>query len=150
VIRPWARTWLLSHPHVTAVVDRGSILVVVYAAFSAGMVAGIWHQLSILSLAAILAVDLAVLALVIFATTWGSRWLAFPVEDEIAAVFCGSKKSMAGGIPMAAILFPGHAVGLIVLPLMLFHQAQLFVCAALARRYAQRGSQNSRLAASPA
>jgi sodium/bile acid cotransporter 7 len=138
MVRPWARAWLLSHPHITAVVDRGSVLVVVYAAFSAGMVAGIWHQLSIGSLAAILAVDLAVLAVVIGATTWVSRWLAFPVEDEIAAVFCGSKKSMAGGIPMAAILFPGHAVGLIVLPLMLFHQAQLFVCAALARRYSQR------------
>jgi sodium/bile acid cotransporter 7 len=144
IIRPWARAWLLRHPHVTAIVDRGSVLVVVYAAFSAGMVAGIWHQLSIASLAAILAVDLAILAVVMFATTWVSRWLAFPAEDEIAAVFCGSKKSMAGGIPMAAILFPGHAVGLIVLPLMLFHQAQLFVCAVLARRYARRNSQSSR------
>ena len=46
---------------------------------------------------------------------------------------------MAGGIPMAAILFPGHAIGMIVLPLMLFHQAQLFVCATMARRYAERG-----------
>jgi len=145
MIRPWAAAWLLRHPHVTAVVDRGSVLVVVYAAFSAGMVAGIWHQLSISSLGAILAVDLIVLALVIFVTTWVSRWLAFPAEDEIAAVFCGSKKSMAGGIPMAAILFPGHAVGLIVLPLMLFHQAQLFVCAALARRYARRSPRNSRI-----
>jgi solute carrier family 10 (sodium/bile acid cotransporter), member 7 len=129
------------------VVDRGSVLVVVYAAFSAGMVAGIWHQLSISNLAAILAVDLAVLAMVIFATTWVSRWLAFPTGDEIAAVFCGSKKSMAGGIPMAAILFPGHAVGLIVLPLMLFHQAQLFVCAALARRYAHSPRRSSLLVA---
>jgi sodium/bile acid cotransporter 7 len=145
MIRPWARAWLLRHTLVTAVVDRGSVLAVVYAAFSAGMVAGIWHQLSITSLAVILAVDLAVLALVIFATTWASRWFAFLTEDEIAAVFCGSKKSMAGGIPMAAILFPGHAVGLIVLPLMLFHQAQLFVCAALARRYARRSSQSSGL-----
>jgi sodium/bile acid cotransporter 7 len=140
LIRPWARAWLLSHPHVTAVVDRGSILVVVYAAFSAGMVAGIWHQMSISNLAAILILDLAMLAVVI-------RRLAFPVEDEIAAVFCGSKKSMAGGIPMAAILFSGHAVGLIVLPLMLFHQAQLFVCAVLARRYAQRNSKSAAVAA---
>ena len=78
------------------------------------------------------------LALVIGSTTWVSRVLGFSKEDEIAIVFCGSKKSMAGGIPMAAILFPGHAIGLIVLPLMLFHQAQLFVCATLARRYAGR------------
>jgi solute carrier family 10 (sodium/bile acid cotransporter), member 7 len=147
LIRPWAAAWLLRHPHLTAVVDRGSVLVVVYAAFSAGMVAGIWHQLSIATLLAILAVALAVLAVVIFVTTWVSRWLEFPVEDEIAAVFCGSKKSMAGGIPMAAILFPGHAVGLIVLPLMLFHQVQLFVCAALARRYARRSAQSSQVMA---
>jgi sodium/bile acid cotransporter 7 len=136
MIRPWSAAWLLRHPLMTAVVDRGSVLVVVYAAFSAGMAAGIWHLLSIKSLLAILAIDVATLAVVIIVTTWASRWLAFSTEDEIAAVFCGSKKSLAGGIPMAVILFPGHAVGLIVLPLMLFHQAQLFVCAALARRYA--------------
>ena len=140
MMRPWVAAWLLAHPRLTAVVDRGSILVVVYAAFSAGMVAGIWHQLSISSLAAIAGIDVALLALVIFVTTSASRRLRFSTEDEIAAVFCGSKKSMAGGIPMAAILFPGRAVGLIVLPLMLFHQAQLFVRAALARRYARRDS----------
>ena len=121
----------------TTIVDRGSILVVVYAAFSAGMVAGIWSQLSLSSLAAVLALDLAILAVAIVATTVASRAFGFSREDEIAIVFCGSKKSMASGIPMAAILFPGHAIGLIVLPLMLFHQAQLFVCATLARRYAR-------------
>jgi solute carrier family 10 (sodium/bile acid cotransporter), member 7 len=139
VLRPWIGGFLLRHRVLTMVVDRGSVLVVVYAAFSAGVVAGIWHQLSPASIAGVLVVDLAILALVLVATTLASRRLGFSAEDEIAIVFCGSKKSMAGGIPMAAILFPGHAVGLIVLPLMLFHQAQLFVCAILARRYAVRG-----------
>jgi sodium/bile acid cotransporter 7 len=134
--RPWIGTWLLRHPLPTSIVDRGSVLVVVYAAFSAGMVAGIWHQVSLASMAAVLAIDLAMLAAVLMMTTLASRSLGFSTEDEIAIVFCGSKKSMAGGIPMAAILFPGHAVGLIVLPLMLLHQAQLFVCATLARRHA--------------
>ena len=69
-------------------------------------------------------------------TTLVSRWAGFSTEDEIAIVFCGSKKSLAAGIPMANILFAAHAVGLIVLPLMLFHQIQLMVCAALARRFA--------------
>lgn len=140
MLRPWIGEWLLRHTLLTSIVDRGSVLVVVYAAFSAGMVAGIWHQLSPASIAVALLINLAILALVIAATTWASRALAFSKEDEIAIVFCGSKKSMAGGIPMAAILFPGHAIGLIVLPLMLFHQAQLFVCATLARRYAARGT----------
>ncbi len=58
--------------------------------------------------------------------------------DEIAAVFCGSKKTLASGIPLAALIFGNHpGLGLIVLPIMLYHQLQLFVCAALAYRYAR-------------
>ncbi len=139
--RPLIGDWLLRHRTLTSVVDRGSVLLVVYAAFSAGMVAGVWSRLSVADLAVVLVLSLLVLALVIAATTFASRRLGFSVADEIAIVFCGSKKSMAGGIPMATILFPGHAVGMIVLPLMLFHQAQLFVCATLARRYAARDEQ---------
>jgi sodium/bile acid cotransporter 7 len=137
-LRPLIGPWLLQHKRLTAVVDRGSVLLVVYAAFSAGMVAGIWSHITLSSLGLVLLLDLCILAIVLVLTTAVSRWLAFSVEDEIAIVFCGSKKSMAGGIPMAQILFPGHAVGLIVLPLMLFHQAQLFACATLAQRYAAR------------
>ncbi|ONF95172.1 bile acid:sodium symporter family protein [Sphingomonas jeddahensis] len=137
-LRPLIGAWLVAHPRLTTVVDRGSVLVVVYAAFSAGVVAGLWTQLSAASLAAVIAIACAVLALVLALTTWAARALRFNKEDEIAIVFCGSKKSMASGIPMAAILFPGHAVGLIVLPLMIFHQIQLFVCAWLAQRCAKR------------
>jgi sodium/bile acid cotransporter 7 len=65
-----------------------------------------------------------------------ARRLGFERADEIVIVFCGSKKSLASGVPMAGVLFPLAQVGMIVLPLMLFHQIQLMVCAALARRYA--------------
>ena len=136
--RPFIGAFLLRHKKVTSIVDRGSILLVVYAAFSAGIVAGIWQQVDAVSLAVVLLINLVILAAVRTLTTWVSRAAGFSKEDEIAIVFCGSKKSMAGGIPMANILFPGHAVGLIVLPLMLFHQAQLFACATLAQRYAKR------------
>ena len=71
-------------------------------------------------------------------TAYASRWLKFTKEDEIAIVFCGSKKSLATGVPMAGILFPPASVGLIVLPLMLFHQLQLMACAVIAQRYAAR------------
>jgi sodium/bile acid cotransporter 7 len=120
------------------VVDRGSILLVVYAAFSEGMVAGVWGRVSLADLALVLAFNAVLLGIVIVATMFGSRKLGFSKEDEIAIVFCGSKKSMASGIPMATILFPGGAVSLIVLPLMIFHQLQLFVCAVLARKYGAR------------
>jgi sodium/bile acid cotransporter 7 len=137
-LRRWIGDWILRHRTITSIADRGSILLVVYAAFSAGVVAGVWSSLNVPDFAAVLLLSTLILAIVITVTTLLSRVLGFSTEDEIAIVFCGSKKSMASGIPMATILFAGHAVSLIVLPLMLFHQIQLFVCATLARRYARR------------
>ncbi|HYA72231.1 MAG TPA: bile acid:sodium symporter, partial [Roseiarcus sp.] len=78
----------------------------------------------------------ALLAIVLATTTFAARWLGFDRADEIAIVFCGSKKSLASGVPMAGVLFPLAQVGVAALPLMLFHQIQLLACAALARRYA--------------
>ncbi len=136
--RPFIGQWLNRQKTLTMLVDRGSILLVVYSAFSAGVVAGIWSKVTPQGLALILVLDAVMLALVMGFTVAASRLLRFSVEDEIAIVFCGSKKSMASGLPMANIIFPASAVGLIVLPLMLFHQMQLMVCAALARRYSLR------------
>lgn len=138
--RPLIGGWIARHKGPTTLVDRGSILLVVYAAFSEGMVAGIWQAVGAGDLALVLVCDGVLLAAVIAATTWTARRLRFSRTDEIAIVFCGSKKSMASGIPMATILFAGSSVSLIVLPLMIFHQVQLFVCAVLARRYAATGA----------
>lgn len=136
--RRWVFPFITRHKSLIGYVDRGSILLVVYAAFSEGMAAGIWHQISLGSLALVFALDALLLALVIVITTVGSRRLGFSKADEIVIVFCGSKKSLASGIPMANILLGGQGIGLVILPLMLFHQIQLFVCATLAQRYAAR------------
>jgi solute carrier family 10 (sodium/bile acid cotransporter), member 7 len=135
-LRPWIGGWVERNRRVLGMVDRGSILIVVYAAFSEGMVAGIWHSIDLAMLARLFVVNAALLATVLGATTFLSRRLGFSRADEITIVFCGSKKSLASGLPMASVLFASGSVGLIVLPLMLFHQLQLMVCAALARRYA--------------
>jgi sodium/bile acid cotransporter 7 len=136
--RPWIGAWAGRNRRLLGLVDRGSILLVVYVAFSDGVNQGIWHQLDMASLGTLLAVDAALLAAVLSLTTVASRLLGFSRADEIVAVFCGSKKSLASGLPMATVLFAGQSAGLIVLPLMLFHQIQLMACAALARRYAAR------------
>ena len=136
--RPFIGDWLKRHGLLTMVFDRGSILVIIYSAFSEGTAAGVWRLVSAANLGAVLAIALVMLAVAILVTTFASRRLGFSTEDEIAIVFCGSKKSMASGLPIANVLFAGHAVGLVVLPLMIFHQAQLIVCATLARRYAAR------------
>ena len=138
VLRRWIGGWLERNRRVLGFVDRGVILLVVYTAFSEGVVHGIWHQLGAASLVLLLLVNMVLLATVLVATTLLSRRLGFSKEDEIAIVFCGSKKSLASGIPMANILFAGSSVGMMVLPLMLFHQIQLMACAVIARRYAAR------------
>jgi len=150
IARPLIGNWLGRRKTLTMLVDRGSILLVVYAAFSAGVVAGIWSKVTPPSLALVIVLDLVMLAVVLAFTTAASRVLRFTTEDEITIVFCGSKKSMASGLPMANIIFPASTVGLIVLPLMLFHQMQLMVCAALARRYALHPRNALLIATAPA
>jgi sodium/bile acid cotransporter 7 len=134
--RPLTAAWAQRNKTVLGLVDRGSILLVVYVAFSEGVTQGIWHQLGLTDLGWLLAMDAALLAAVLAITTYGSRLMGFSRADEVTIVFCGSKKSLASGLPMATVLLAGQSVGLIVLPLMLFHQILLLVCAWLAKRYA--------------
>jgi sodium/bile acid cotransporter 7 len=136
--RPLIAGWVGRHSKLLGLVDRGSILLVVYTAFSEGVTHGIWHQVTLGQMGIVLALDAVLLAAVLCMTTLGSRLLGFGRQDEIAIVFCGSKKSLASGLPIATVLLAGQPIGLIVLPLMLFHQIQLMTCAALARRYASR------------
>lgn len=119
-------------------VDQSSILLVVYTAFSAAVVAGLWHVVPPIDLIILGIVCLVILIVVLVVTTLLARGLKFNKEDEITIVFCGSKKSMATGIPMAQVIFSAGAVGPAILPLMIFHQIQLMICAVLANRYAQR------------
>ena len=138
LLRPWIGGFTQRHAPVLKFVDQGSILLVVYTAFSAAVAEGLWRQMPLPALAGLLVVCAVILALALCCTTWLSRRLGFSKEDEITIVFCGSKKSLASGVPMAKVLFASHAVGAIVLPLMVFHQMQLMVCAVLAQRYARR------------
>lgn len=138
VARRWIGPWVERHKPVLSTVDRGSILLVVYTAFSEAVIEGLWHATPLGALAGVLVVCAVLLALALLVTTLLARRLGFSKADEITIVFCGSKKSLASGIPMARVLFSSHAVGAVVLPLMLFHQMQLMVCAVLAQRYGRR------------
>lgn len=138
LLQRWVGPFIKAHGKLTKVVDQGSILLVVYTAFSAAVVQGIWRQVSVGTLVGLLVICATILALALFLTTFLSRRLGFGKEDEITAVFCGSKKSLVSGVPMAKVLFASSTVGMMVLPLMLFHQMQLMVCAVLAARYAKR------------
>ena len=147
--RPLLKDWLGRRARLTGLVDRGSILLIVYAAFSEGVVAGVWSQVAPADLGKVIGLNIALLAVVLSLTLAAGRLLRFEKPDRIVVLFCGSKKSMATGIPMAGILFAGHAVPLIVLPIMLFHQIQLFACTLIAQRYARENAAAATPALSP-
>jgi sodium/bile acid cotransporter 7 len=138
IARIWIAGWMKQHSKLVGLVDRGSILLVVYGAFSEAVVQGIWSKVSAVQILLLIVLCGALLAIVLALTAFASRRMGFDKADEIAIVFCGSKKSLATGVPMAGILFPPASVGLIVLPVMLFHQLQLMACAVIAQRYAAR------------
>ncbi|KAB8122637.1 bile acid:sodium symporter [Komagataeibacter medellinensis] len=134
VAQPWIGAWAHRHKKLLSFSDRGSILVVVYTAFSEAVVQGLWHRLPPMQLGRVALVDIVILAIVLGLTRLVGRMGNFERTDRVAILFCGSKKSLASGVPIASVLFSHADVGLIVLPVMIYHQIQLFACATLARR----------------
>lgn len=141
--RPLIGNWMDKNKKWVGKVDRSSILLVVYTAFSEAVVEGIWYKVNGWSLIAIIACSALLLSIVITVNIFVARRLKFDKPDEITLVFCGSKKSLVNGIPMANVLFPAATVGIMVLPLMVFHQLQLIVCAVMAQRYAKQTAQKN-------
>jgi len=138
IARRWIGGWVDRHKSLVRGVDQGSILLVVFSAFSAAVVEGLWSRVPPAMLVNLILVCIVLLAVVMLVVTWLARRFGFSKPDEITIVFCGSKKSLATGIPLAHVLIPAASVSMVVLPLMLFHQIQLIVCAVIAGRYARR------------
>ncbi|MFT3975766.1 MAG: bile acid:sodium symporter family protein [Sphingomonas bacterium] len=138
LLRPWIGGFVGRHKQLLSRVDRGSILLVVYAAFGAAVVGGLWHRVPPQSLLLLALLSLVLLAIVLVATALLGRLLGFRYEDAVVLLFCGSKKSLASGVPMAGVLFPAAQVGSILLPVLIFHQLQLIACALIAPRLAAR------------
>jgi sodium/bile acid cotransporter 7 len=138
IARRWIGGWVDRHKSLVRGVDQGSILLVVFSAFSAAVVEGLWSRVPPAMLGNLILVCILLLAVVMLVVTWLARRFGFSKPDEITIVFCGSKKSLATGIPLAHVLIPAASISMVVLPLMLFHQIQLIVCAVIAGRYARR------------
>jgi solute carrier family 10 (sodium/bile acid cotransporter), member 7 len=136
MLRPWIAGFIERNKKLLTPVDRGSILLVVYSAFSAAVVGGIWTRVDAPDLAVLLAMSAAILAIAMLAILILGRSMGMVREDFIVLLFCGSQKSLVTGVPMAGALFAPAQVGMVVLPLMIFHQLQLFVCAWIAARMA--------------
>lgn len=138
LLRPYVGGFIDRHKGLLMPVDRGAILLVVYAAFSAAVAGGIWKQVGVGDLLLLLALSAFILTFVMGVNMGVARLARLPRQDAIVLLFCGSKKSLVSGVPMAGALFPPAQVGLLILPLMIFHQLQLLLCAALAARFARQ------------
>jgi solute carrier family 10 (sodium/bile acid cotransporter), member 7 len=144
IVRPLLHRVREPSPRVLRVLSSSIILFIVFAAFSASVVSGAFTDGGV---RATLLVTIACLGL--FAAATGAaaglgRRLGFDAGDRTALIFCGPHKTLAAGAPMAQVLFAGHpGIGLIVLPLMIYHAVQLLGGAALTarlRRNAERAA----------
>lgn len=142
VLRPYVFPLMQKMPKIVKVFDQGSILMVVYGAFSGAVVAGLWHQVSVSTLIYLVLACSVLLTVIMLLALYIPKWLGFSKADQISIFFCGSKKTLASGVPMAQILFIGQPLGMIVLPIMIFHQIQLMVCGVIANYWSKQQQNN--------
>ncbi|MDR1296883.1 MAG: bile acid:sodium symporter [Deltaproteobacteria bacterium] len=132
--RPWLLGWISRRGKLLSRTDRLSVLFIVYVSFSHGTTSGLWQTLSWPLLAALVLCCGILLAMALAATSIGARLLGFARAERIVVIFCGSKKSLITGVPMANVIFPPDLASVIILPLMVFHQMQLLACSHISRR----------------
>ncbi len=136
--RPMLLGVLNKHKAIINKIDKWVILMIVFNAFSDSVVDGIWQDFALSTLLLTLALTTVILLVVVHSMQWFARRAGFSREDEIAAVFCGTKKTLAAGVPMAKVIFGANPmIGMMLLPIMFYHQIQIFYCAILANRYAK-------------
>lgn len=136
--RRWLKDWAFKNKKLINRIDRGTILFIIYTSFCESIMHGVWSGKSAAVITAVLG-SAVLFATIFFFTVGVSKLAGFDEADRIAAIFCGSKKSIAAGVPMAQLIFAGDPrLGLILLPLMLYHPLQLVICGVLAGRWGQR------------
>ncbi|CAN5874486.1 bile acid:sodium symporter [soil metagenome] len=146
--RPALGLWAARNKKLIHAVDRGTILLLVYTSFCDSMKWGVWSDHGWKTVGVALGGSALLLVVVLAATTFLSDRLGFPGADRSAAVFCGSKKTLASGVPMAQLIFGSHpGLGLILLPIMIYHPLQLIVCGVLAGQWAGRATEELKAAA---
>jgi len=142
LVRPLIGKFFARHKKYTNLIDKIVILLLVYAAFCNSMVSGLWQTQGNAVIAMAFVGSGVLLAVILLLTTGTARALKFNHADKVAAVFCATKKSLAAGAPMAALIFGNNpGLGLILLPIMIYHPLQLIVCSVMAENYANRHRQ---------
>lgn len=140
-LRPWLGAFALRHKAKIGLVDRLTILLLVYTSFCDSFKQGIWSRQGPAAVLLVVAVCALLFAAVLWTTSRLARRCGLNREDRIAAIFCGSKKTLASGVPMAKLIFGAHpGLGLILLPIMVYHPLQLMVGGVLAQRWGKENA----------
>jgi sodium/bile acid cotransporter 7 len=134
LLRPRIGAWAERNRPLLALTDRGSILLVNYTAFSAAVVNGIWRQVPPTTLMTILFVVGVLVSGSLLLIRYVAKGLGFDYADTVAAMLCGSQKSLVSGLPIANVLFSSEIIGPVLLPAMMYYPLQLVVCGVLAKR----------------
>lgn len=129
MLRPWIGGFIKRHNLITMIVDRGSIMLIVYSAFSASTISGLWTATPLSTLALLLAIVWVFLALIMGAMIAVGNLAGLNSPERAVLFYCGSTKSLASGLPIATALFSPEVIGAIVLPLLIYHMSQLLICA---------------------
>jgi sodium/bile acid cotransporter 7 len=140
IMRRWLADWAARHKLWIGRLDRLTILIAVFVAFSAATNEGMWSRLSGGEMGRLLGVIMLLQALAFGASWLAGRMLGLSRADRVTLFFSGAHKSLATGAPMARILFPAATAGMIVIPLMLYHQLQLMASAWIAARWGEEGA----------
>lgn len=137
LLQPFVGNWIRSHRSLTKTVDYTAIILVVFSAVVKATNDGAWSSVTVGGFAVLFVVLIILLVLMLLATWFIGKPLKLPRAERIVVLMCGSKKSLATGLPMAKALFDPALVGAIAVPVIIFHQIQLMVCAVIARRLAR-------------
>jgi solute carrier family 10 (sodium/bile acid cotransporter), member 7 len=137
--RPLWGAWAARHKSVINKIDRMTILLLVYTSFCDSVQSGVWLGSGLTALLVTLLFSALLLGLLLTLSNALAQRLGLEGGDRIVLVFCGSKKTLASGVPMARLMFGAQpGLSLILLPIMIYHPLQLVVCGWLARRFAIR------------
>ncbi|WP_207433219.1 bile acid:sodium symporter family protein [Sabulibacter ruber] len=119
------------------VFDQTIILLIVYSSFCDSFARNMFQGFSATDLLLLGAAMIGLFLLVTILIHFLSKLLGFGREIRITAIFCGSKKSLVHGTVMSKVLFPdANSVGIVLLPLMLYHALQLIAASIIAQRMA--------------
>lgn len=138
--RFWGK-YALKYNRQLTLFDKTVILLIIYKSFAESFAEKIFSTVSVSDFIVLFCAVLGLFFLVYFLTGYAAKLLKFNLEDRIAAQFCGTKKSLVHGTVFSKILFGNTAaVGIILLPLMLFHAIQILIISIIASKLAGRKS----------